>query len=276
VAWSPDGEQIAFTREIGGPVRELFVVPTRGGEARQLTFDNQSIGGFAWTPDSRELVFNSSRKSGTNLWRIGAAGGTPERVAYTASHPAFPAVSLRGNRLVYSDFFVDSNIWRYEFTGPVSGANPLLQRSKCLICSTVEDDSPKFAPDGRRIVFVSWRTGSEELWTANADGSGPGKLTSLGARVGSPRWSPDGRWIAFDSTAAGSPDVYVIGAAGGTPRRLTMEPLADIEPSWSHDGKWIYFVSDRGGQSHIWKAPFAGGPARQLTQGDGGEFHGIG
>ena len=77
VAWSPDGKQVAFSREFGGQVRELFVVAAEGGEARQVTFDKQTMGGFAWTPDSRELVFDSNRKSGTNLWRIGVAGWTP-------------------------------------------------------------------------------------------------------------------------------------------------------------------------------------------------------
>jgi Tol biopolymer transport system component/DNA-binding winged helix-turn-helix (wHTH) protein len=270
VAWSPDGKQIAFGRVMVGSVRELFIVPSGGGEARQLTFDSQAIGGFAWTPDSRELVFQSSRKSGSSLWRIQAAGGTPERIPYMASHPDFPSVSLRGNRLVYADSFIDSNIWQYGLTGAANAADAVLQQPKCLICSTVEDDSPRFSPDGRKIVFVSWRAGSAELWTANGDGSAPKQLTSLG-RTGSPWWSPDGRWIAFDSRAEGSPDVYVIAAAGGTPRRLTWEPSVEIEPSWSHDGRWIYFVSDRGGHSHIWKAPFAGGPARQVSQGDGGE-----
>ena len=149
--------------------------------------------------------------------------------------------------------------------------NAGLQPSKCLICSTVEDYSPRFSPDGRRIGFVARRAGSDEPWTANADGSKPGKLTSLGAHTGSPRWSPDGHWIAFDSTAEGSARVYVIGAAGGTPRRLTTEPSKEIVPSWSYDGQWLYFASDRGAQSHTWKVPFAGGPVRQVTQGDGGE-----
>jgi Tol biopolymer transport system component/DNA-binding winged helix-turn-helix (wHTH) protein len=270
VAWSPDGKQIAFSRNMV-PVRELFVVPSQGGEARQLTFDRQITGGFAWTPDSRELVFDSSRQSGASLWRIRATGGTPLRVSSMANHPAFPSISVRGNRRVYSDFFVDSNIWQYELAGAARGADPLLPPPKCLICSTVEDDSPRFSPDGRRIAFVSWRAGTEELWTSNSDGSAPKQLTSLGGRTGSPRWSPDGRWIAFDSRAGGGPSVYVISAAGGAPRRVTPEPSVEMMPSWSHDGRWIYFASSRAGASHIWKAAFEGGPARQVTEGDGGE-----
>jgi Tol biopolymer transport system component len=273
-AWSPDGKQIAFTRQLQNSVREIFLVPSQGGATRQLTFDSHVIDGIAWTPDSRELVFDSSRGSGNNLWRIPAAGGVPKPVAYTSNHPLSPAISLRGGRLAYSQSFEDTNIWQYERASP--DAASFAQGRKCLICSVVEDNSPRFSPDGRSIVFASRRTGSEELWTANSDGSAAKQLTFLGDRTGSPRWSPDGRWIAFDSRAAGNPDIYVVSAQGGTPRRVTSEASSDIEPSWSHDGHWIYFISDRlasdrGGYGHIWKAPFEGGPALQVTQGPSGE-----
>ncbi len=270
-AWSPDGKRIAFARQLENGVRELFVVPSQGGEVRQLTFDGRYIDGFSWTPDSRELVFDSTLKTGGNLWRISAAGGSPARVAYVARHPLFPAISPRGSRLVFSDSFVDSNIWQYELGGlDQRSAGPA--RPKCLLCSTVEDDSPRISADGSKIVFVSWRSGAEELWTANRDGSSPKQLTFLEARVGSPRWSPDGRWIAFDSRAGGKPDVYVIAAAGGAPRRLATDVKWKFEPSWSHDGRWIYFLAETEGRlAHIWKAPFGGGPARQVTVGDGGE-----
>jgi Tol biopolymer transport system component/DNA-binding winged helix-turn-helix (wHTH) protein len=267
VAWSPDSRQIAFTRSFSGSARELYVMPSQGGEARRLTFDNQITEGFAWTADSRELVFASYRFGGPALWRILAKGGTPERISSPAHHPSFPAIARRGNRLVFADSFVDTNIWQYEMKGTSAG-----NTTKCLICSTSEDDSPRYSPDGRKIVFVSKRTGSEELWVADSDGAYPMQLTTIGgAPVGSPRWSPDGHWIAFDSRLSGSPDVFVISAQGGAPRRLTTEPSSDVEPSWSHDGKWIYFASDRGQQMQIWKMPFAGGAAQRVSQGDGGE-----
>jgi hypothetical protein len=137
-----------------------------------------------------------------------------------------------------------------------------------LIFSTRDDHSPQISPDGEQIVFMSNRTGSDEVWVCDREG---GKLRQLtffdGPPTGTPRWSPDGGWIAFDSRAEGSSDIYVVSAAGGAPRRLTTENSNDATPSWSRDGRWIYFSSNRGGRNleNIWKMPSAGGAAVQLT-----------
>jgi dipeptidyl aminopeptidase/acylaminoacyl peptidase len=74
---------------------------------------------------------------------------------------------------------------------------------------------PRWSPDGKRIAYL---TGAQ-LWTMNADGSGPRRLTTRAAA--GPSWSPDGRWIAFASlSCSGGPGVYRIAAGGGTPEVL--------------------------------------------------------
>jgi eukaryotic-like serine/threonine-protein kinase len=269
VAWSPDGRTIAFLRTLTESAHDVFVVSSAGGEPKRLTFDEQIMEGLAWTPDSREIVFVSYRFGGPGLWRIPATGGKPEQVASMVHHPAYPAIAVRGQRLAFSETYDDSNIWRYELAKTAEGSAPV-SSPKCFICSTLAEDTPRFSPDGRKIVFVSKRTGSEEIWVADNDGSYQMQLTSIqGTPTGSPRWSPDGRWIAFDSRINGSPDIFVISAQGGSPRQLTTEKSAEVEPSWSHDGRWIYFASNRGGQYQVWKAPFEGGSARQVTVGSG-------
>ena len=62
-AFSPDGSTVAFVRSnVGGMVSELYVVPTSGGEARRLTFDQRTIWSLpAGMPDGNEIVFTSSR-----------------------------------------------------------------------------------------------------------------------------------------------------------------------------------------------------------------------
>lgn len=121
------------------------------------------------------------------------------------------------------------------------------------------------SPDGKKIAFMSDRSGSLEIWTMNRDGSSPEKLTDLG-NCGSPRWSPDGRWIAFDAVVDGPPAIFVVAADGGPAQKVVANEWESMVPSWSNDGKWIYFASHRSGDDQVWRVPFGGGPAVQVTQ----------
>ena len=268
-SFSPDGRWIAFTRDFGFSAREIFVVPARGGTARQLTFDREPTYGAAWTADSRDIVFASNRGvGGESLWRVAAKGGSPRLLSATLQGCFYPSISRQGNRLLYTESLQDTNI--YAFSGAGFGSQSAPARfgdPHGLIVSSRRDDSPSISHDGARITFVSKRTGNEEIWVCDRNGGHLTQLTSFkGAGTGTPRWSPDGRAIAFDSLAAGNPDIYTIDAEGGTPRRLTTGPFGNFMPSWSPNGKWIYFKSDRSGSDQIWKISAAGGVPIQITR----------
>ncbi len=142
-----------------------------------------------------------------------------------------------------------------------------------LFSSSLEDWGAQFSPDGKRIAFESWRSGTPQVWVCEADGSNPTQLTSMESFPGSPDWSPDGRQIVFDARAEVNNDdvrhIYVVSAEGGPPRRITTGASYDGMPSWSRDGRWIYFASNRSGGWQVWKVPAAGGEAVQLTKNGG-------
>ena len=267
--FSPDGKMVGFTRESSGNVRDIFVVPARGGAAQQLTFEKFGAGGLlAWTSDSREIVFSATRRSARGLWRISTQGGALTQVVVNARNPINPDISRQGNKLTFTEYANDSNLWLYSGAGFAGRDVPgkFGAAVKLSTSSLYEDHSPSFSPDGQMIVFASERTGAQELWMCDAEGKTPARQLTRAGSAGSPRWSYDGKWIAFDSSADGEPNIYVMSASGDSAlRKLTFEKTSESLPAWSRDNQWIYFRSSRGGGRQIYKMPAAGGEARQIT-----------
>jgi eukaryotic-like serine/threonine-protein kinase len=277
-AISADGRSLVFTRSVDDTIGDLYLLslsPTLAplGEARRLTFGNRGNGRPSWTPDGREIVFAGSSDlfaTSVGLWRLTPSGSAPARPLTSLGETANdPAISARAHRLAYQNIFFRTSIWRVEATANAKEPRSFGKPAP-LIASSRDDSSPQFSPDGRRVVFVSSRSGSEEIWTSDADGANPVQMTSFGRPdVSTPRWSPNGELIAFDSNAAGQYDIWLVRSAGGKPQRMTDNPTNDGNPSWSKDGRWIYFDSARLGEQQIFKVAVSGGEAIQVTR-DGG------
>ena len=280
-AFAPGGGSLAFVRwaRTGAEVQLQTLTssstgPVASGAPVALTGDNSFVRGLAWTPDSSQVVFSSSRSGAWSLWQVAAAGGgriRPLQLAGVAGDAFHPAISSRPHaQLVYEQAMQDVNIWGLDLAGSGAGARPVK-----LIASTRFDSNPQVSPDGKKLAFTSDRSGTFQIWLADLNGSNPAQLTSFSSPMtASPRWSPDGQQVAFDSLAGSNRDVYIARADGsGSPRRITEEPWEDARPCWSADSRWVYFMSTRSGSRQVWKAPADGGksPAVQVTRHGGYE-----
>ena len=254
-AVSPDGEALVFGRGSESCcvlyLLELSEEFEPKGELKRLTSENTYSNQAAWTPDGRAIVFASSTIHARALYemplsRPGWRPGKTKRLAFAAEGVRHPAISRQG-RLAYATSTIGTDIWLLELNAVDRAATP----PKILIDSTRLDHDPEYSPDGKRIAFASNRSGSNEIWVCNSDGSDAMRLTSLGGSfyTTSPTWSPDGRLILFRSNPEGNAETFVIDSHGGKPKLLF--PNTGVS-SWSHDGAWIYVEAE--GQE--WKKPW--------------------
>src|SRR5262249_50287312 len=152
---------------------DLYVSRLAGGEPRRLTRDGRFIFGLVWA-DNREILFSSNGAGGRVLLRVDSDGQSePRPVTGGQGQAMFPAVSHPAKapvRIAYTRYVSDYNVWRAEVSIPDQGPARTLTPPAAVIASTLNEWSPQFSPDGKRIVFGSNRSGNWEIWVASSDG----------------------------------------------------------------------------------------------------------
>src|SRR5438045_6278895 len=103
------------------------------------------------------------------------------------------------------------------------------------------NDEPTLSPDGKRMIFIKFLEGREQLFIANADGSAERQLTHDNLGIEDPAWSPDGRQVAFVRLEHGKNAMYVMSIDGSGQRRVTPPTQSPIHPAWMPDGRSILY-----------------------------------
>ena len=132
--------------------------------------------------------------------------------------------------------------------------------------------SPRFSPDGQRIVMSLQQGGNANIFMMDLDSRTTTRLTSTSAIDTSPSFSPDGREIVFESDRGGQQQIYVMGADGSNPRRISFGDGSYSQPAWSPRGDYIAFTKRRAGGFAIGIMKPDGSGERILTEG----FHNEG
>ncbi len=269
-AFSPEGDQIAFTRNTGKGFSALFLLPFQPDIQKTLMPKQLELAGFkdvayghpAWTVEDPHIVFESSRGGPHQLWIVPAKQNATATPLFSLGINLSGAASSRTGRLAFAQSSFTSNVWQIDAEALLAGEPA---RARRTVASTRDDESPAVSPDGRKLAFASDRSGFTEVWVSDIDGSDPTQLTFLEHLAGSPSWSPEGKSILFDSRSEGNAHLFSISASGGPPTKISAED--GVLPLASQDGKWIYYSSRSSGrQMQIWRLSQRTGLPEQVTK----------
>jgi TolB protein len=129
--------------------------------------------------------------------------------------------------------------------------------------------NPDFAPDGREIIFTSYKRGNPDLYRRALSNTAEIVMSNRKGLNITGTWSPDGSRVALALSKDGNAEIYTIARDGSNPVRLTVGHSLEVYPSWSPDAKQIAFVSDRLGKPQIFVMDAGGGNVRRLTTSGG-------
>jgi Tol biopolymer transport system component len=263
-SWSPDGKQIVFSSGTGqnpwsrNALAQLWVVPSSGGEVRQLTKGGDAVQP-SWSPGGRRIAFWGLRHDSgqRDLWTIpadGAEDATPVEVTNDPAVDWDPAWSPDGRTLFFASVRGGSmNLWRIdidEASGRPRG-EPMPMTTPSRMSGSIS-----LSRDGRHLMYVS----SDERSTIERFGFDPatGRVREpprpvfQGSRViYTQDLSPSGEWVVF-STLGVREDLFLVRADGSGYRQITDDAYRDRGPKWSPDGSRIGFYSDRSGRYETW------------------------
>ena len=187
----------------------------------------------ALSPDGKQLAFASNRNGYWDLYVLELASGEITRLTDSLEYDASPSWSPDGVWLVYESY-VNDNL--EIFIRPVSGEQAPMQ----LTNNPGADYSPAWAPDpGRKIVFVSTRTGEPDVWVIDLDQ--PDEAHFLNASHNAqaweshPAWSPDGGSLAWAAIENGFHKIMLWDST--QPDVPPRSPGTGDWPAWSPNGE---------------------------------------
>jgi len=178
IVWSPDGKYVALPcNELSdeGATEQIYVINVETGESKRLTSFVGANTWPEWSPDNKKIT-------------------------YVQVPPKY----------WWSPYIFDSNEGSDIWVVDIDGSN-----RKQLTDIPKNCEAGDWSPDGSKIAYLSWQSGSKEreIWIMHEDGSDK-KLLTEAERVEGPGWSPDGSQIAFvtgkERPGGLNRDIYVV------------------------------------------------------------------
>jgi serine/threonine protein kinase/Tol biopolymer transport system component len=312
---SPDGKHVAFRRVAEYLSSDIFMVDLPvPGTPRQITSKRVPGDDLAWLSGGNAIISPTLAGSAFNLWLYPLnPAQDSSRLTEVGLEVTAVQSALRRNRLAWVSALDDTNIWSV----PLNGGTPRRVISSAIrdlditasslgllafrsdrsgapeIWISTQDGgsqkkatnlngragSPRWSPDGRRLVFDSRRADDGgDVYLMDCDPAQlqcgpPVQLTDHPGSDVIPNWSADGSSVYFASQRTGQWQLWRVPAEGKLQAAEQMTTKGGFFATESADGKWLYFSRNDSEQvSGVWRKPSPGNSGKSFRADDAGEM----
>ena len=244
---------------------QLYRVNEDGSSRRRITDAQHDCMMPAWSPNGKEVVYVRQSKEGLNLW-LCDPDGKQHKPLTKSGRNLVPSWLPDSKHVVWMIATPDRSTQDPAANSQLRIMNTETMESRRLFSDVQQikfsNSMPAVSPNGKKLAFVSNRSGNYRVWVSNLDGSVAKPISPVRAEKDKtlnlpieqkvPSWSPDGKWIAHwegvemihmsrftgkrnpkrDQLIAATFHVWVVGSDGKNKR---MAGRGD-DPNWSPDG----------------------------------------
>ncbi|WP_420387539.1 S41 family peptidase [Roseivirga sp.] len=230
---SPDGQNIAFTYK-----GDLYVVPSSGGEARQITFHEAHDYMPVWSKDGQQIAFASDRYGNFDVYVMNAAGGAAKRLTFHSNDESPFSFSHDNTSVIFGAQRMDTKEHRQYPTGsqPELYSVPVMGGRVDQIF-TIPAEHVQVSKDGNTMVYHD-KKGGENEWRKH-------HVSSI------------------------TRDLWIYDKSTDTHKMLTTRAGEDRQPVFSADEQSVYYLSEASGTFNVHKMNLSNpSQSQQLTSFD--------
>lgn len=298
-AFSPNGAaQLAFIRTTQVGMKDVYVRTSPSEPPRRVTADAAYVSGVTWSADAEQLIFSSARVGFSCLWRTHVYGRPqPTLISGLPGDAVYPFV--RGRRLAYTKLLMNTDVYRLAIRQS-EGAHPLIRSTRHDVSPQVSPDgksiafasdrdggfeiwvccsdgssprrltrfrsplgagSPRWSPDGSRVIFDCRAGGKADVYVVPVVGGACEQVTFGPGENVVPSWSKTG-WIYFSSNRTGEWQIWRM--RPGDPEARPITRRGGFAPFEAPGGESVYYAKGRS-QAGLCRVHLPGGDEECVT-----------